>query len=75
MKTMLKVGDFIKCRSEEDCKERLFELSLAGYGGVVANVDYTYIRITSVPTHTYSFELMSLGVPHEEIDKFRKERP
>lgn len=26
-------------------------------------------------THTYSFELMSLGVPHEERDKFGKERP
>ena len=29
----------------------------------------------AAPTHTYSFELMSLGVPHEERDKFRKERP
>ena len=29
----------------------------------------------AAPTHTYSFELMSMGVPHEEIDKFGKERP
>lgn len=28
----------------------------------------------AAPTHTYSFELMSLGVPHEERDKFGKER-
>lgn len=35
--------------------------------------DVSY-RINAAPTHTYSFELMSLGVPHEEIDKFGKER-
>lgn len=35
--------------------------------------DVSY-RINAAPTHTYSFELMSLGVPHEEIDKFRKEK-
>lgn len=51
---MLKVGDFIKCRDEKDCKETLFELSLAGFGGVVANVDYTYIRVTSVPDDSKS---------------------
>ncbi len=54
MKTMLKVGDFIKCRDKKDCKETLFELSLAGVGGVVTNVDYTYIRITSVPNDSKS---------------------
>ena len=36
--------------------------------------DVSY-RINVAPTHTYSFELMSLGVPHEERDKFGKERP
>ena len=46
---MLKVGDFIKCRGEEECKETLFNLSCNGYGGVVTDVDFTYIRITSVP--------------------------
>ena len=50
----LKVGDFVKCRNEEDCKERLFELSLYGYGGVVTDVDCTYIRITSVPDESES---------------------
>lgn len=29
----------------------------------------------AAPTHTYSFELMSMGVPHVERDKFGKERP
>lgn len=51
---MLKVGDFIKCRDENDCKETLFELSLAGFGGVVTDVNYTYIRITSVPDDSKS---------------------
>jgi hypothetical protein len=46
---MLKVGDFIKCHNEEDCKEALFELSRNGYGAVVTDVSYTLIRITSVP--------------------------
>lgn len=36
--------------------------------------DVSY-RLNAAPTHTYSFELMSLGVPHEEIDRFGKERP
>lgn len=69
---MLKVGDFIKCRSEEDCKERLFELSLAGYGGVVANVDCTYIRITSVPDDSKSTlgelnDKSPRGVEHDHV--------
>lgn len=36
--------------------------------------DVSY-RLNAATTHTYNFELMSLGVPHEEIDKFGKERP
>lgn len=36
--------------------------------------DVSY-RLNAAPSHTYSLELMSLGVPLEEIDKFGKERP
>lgn len=38
------------------------------------NADDVSYRLNAAPTHTYRFELMSLGVPHEEIDKFGKER-
>ena len=45
----MKPGDIIQCANKTDCLDTLIKLSKAGYGAVVMDVSYKYIRITSVP--------------------------
>lgn len=45
----LKVGDWIKCHDENDCRNILNNLSKLGYGAVIMSVSYRHIVITSVP--------------------------
>ena len=45
----MKPGDIIKCANKTDCLDTLTKLGEAGYGAVVMDVSYKYIRITSAP--------------------------
>ena len=45
----MKPGYIIQCANKTDCLDTLIKLGKAGYGAVVTDVSYKYIRITSVP--------------------------
>jgi len=46
---IIKPGDLILIKGEEDARETLQLLSDKGIGAVVTDTTYKYIRITSVP--------------------------
>lgn len=46
---IIKPGDLILLKGEEDARETLQLLSDKGIGAVVTDTTYKYIRITSVP--------------------------
>jgi len=45
----MNVEDLIQCADIDDCKKTLADLSKAGYGAVVTDVSFRWIRITSLP--------------------------
>lgn len=45
----MKPGYIIQCANKTDCLDTLIKLGKAGYGAVVMDVSYKYIRITSAP--------------------------
>lgn len=57
----MKLGDIIDCANEEDLKQTLRDLGLAGFHAVKDSGDNYNIRITGVPETQYLVQAMSEG--------------
>ena len=52
----MKLGDLIKCTDENDLKQMLKDLDLAGFHAVRVDYNGTWLRITRVPETEYLVE-------------------